>query len=181
MNSCINYMSKLFSQLFQKARITACCFELLWHFFFLLKCPTKQIKNPQIELMFCINGLHKAMYQNMQRSFLFLLLDFLFGDSLVILNFFNLFSLSLLSTRRYIPISSRQASRYYRSVSQNMHLSQGKNLRQNEVQKSWQSFLSCIWVLLLSQVAVLLVSHFIYSDILGPDGAGPGSHMWQPS
>lgn len=78
-------------------------------FFFFLKCPTKQIKNPQIELMFCINGLHKAMYQNMQRSFLFLLLDFLFGDSLVILNFFNLFSLSLLSTRRYIPISSRQA------------------------------------------------------------------------
>lgn len=80
MNSCINYMSKLFSYFSQKVRITTCCFELLWLlvFFFLPKCLAKQIKNPQTELTFCVNGLHKAMYPNTQRSFCSLLLDFLF-------------------------------------------------------------------------------------------------------
>lgn len=90
MNSCINYMSKLFSYLFQKARITACCFELLRHFFFLLKCLTKHFKNPQIELMFCVNVPHKAMYQNMQRSFLSLLLHFLFWGFISYSQFFHL-------------------------------------------------------------------------------------------
>lgn len=58
-------------------------------FFFPSQVPYKT-KNPELELMFCVNGLHRAMYQNIQRSFLSPLLDFLFWGFFSYSQFFHL-------------------------------------------------------------------------------------------
>lgn len=58
--------------------------------FFHSQVSCKTNKNLQIELTLCVNRYHNAMYQNMQSSFLSLLLDFLLWGFISYSQFFHL-------------------------------------------------------------------------------------------
>lgn len=74
---------------------------------------------------------------------------------------------------------------YTAGLSLKRHLEKYRSFTWRESETDWSPELMAIVSLLhlgspLPQAA-LLVPHLVCSDILGPDGAGPGSPMWHPS